>query len=318
MDPETKAQKLELIASQPPTTLPNVRIAAASTILEETFHATTLLTDGGKGRIVGEEELSEGALLRFHSTFSLWICNHAAVERIRRPKYLELAFREDLGHDMKELALGFWKDRINFPGWKDFGPPNNHGDTRSVYVPAELAHYRGYLVASIMGNTASATALFVMFYGLRNPRMCECCARKYATTTTESGEHVLGPFADCVSYSKALGGSCANCIWEGHQDCTWKFLNRYLPAMKLDELSELPMPGGIRRLVEVMTAAFRPGALNPTSCPRITCKLTGLPLGPEDKEDAVKEANEELEARYEAKLEAQYLAEFEAQYLAEF
>lgn len=303
MDPETKAQKLELIASQPPTALPNVRIAAVSTILEKNFHANTLLSDGGKGRIAAEEELSEGALLRFHNTFSFWICNHAAVERIRRPKYLELAFREDLRDNMKELAVGFWKDTIDFPGWKDFGPPNNYEDTRRVYVPAELAHYRGYLVASIMGNTASATALFVMFYGLSNPRMCECCANKYATTTTESGEHVLGPFADCVSYSKALGGSCANCIWEGHQDCTWKFLDRYLSAMRLDELSALPLPEESIRLVEDMTAAFRPGALNAMSCPRVTCKLTGLPLGPEDKKDAVEEANEEIRAQDEAKIE---------------
>lgn len=47
-------------------------------------------------------------------------------------------------------------------------------------------------------------ALFVQSYGIRNPQVCERCARA----------HTDGPFVWCVSASPVGNRACGNCLWQ--------------------------------------------------------------------------------------------------------
>ncbi|KAF7556865.1 hypothetical protein G7Z17_g1101 [Cylindrodendrum hubeiense] len=299
MDPETKARKMAHLASQLHCNVPGVKFTVKP-INESDFGAVTLVTDGDKGNFATEIELPDGSLGRFLDAFSLWICNGAAVDRLGRPKYLELAFREVQEESLAKRVAGFWKKTLDYPELKALDLHYNVIPTRHVYIAADLAHPGGYIVTSIMSRSASALALYVMFYGLSNPRMCECCARKYRTTITASKEHVLSPFPNCVSHTDIAGATCANCIWEGHEDCTWKFLSGYVQAMRLRGLPDQPTAENSQQQVGNATVPIIPDALNIESCPRVTCKLTGLPLSRKEKEAAVKEAREILESQKRA------------------
>jgi hypothetical protein len=103
-----------------------------------------------------------------------------------------------------------------------------HQETSNrVYIPAELAHPRGWFFQALFVRPERVKALFVAFYGQVNPRLYSHCIRSFTSTVNCVREHVLFPFHNCISLPGRWSGDCANCLWSAHADCSWRFYPGY-------------------------------------------------------------------------------------------
>ncbi|KAH7139818.1 hypothetical protein B0J13DRAFT_624635 [Dactylonectria estremocensis] len=253
-----------------------------------------LINRGGVGR--NAEDIPDEFLFHlFHTTFSLWICAGAALDRKGNPKYHEIALNEDYRAkaDMGRITLRFFAqalDSFEFSDFDDTGPYWNAGAPRVVYVTAWLAVQRGDFVTDVLTRRDSALALYVSLYGIANRGMCICCTRKYMTRITDGGDNHLSPFSSCVSHFRVRSGACNNCIWDSRDDCSWRNLNGTVPYYRPQYLPGLPPFGVMDRFVKDVNFINESGNLNHGSCPRITCKLTNLETDPEIRAAALEEA----------------------------
>ncbi|KAF5012943.1 hypothetical protein FDECE_1031 [Fusarium decemcellulare] len=87
-------------------------------------------------------------------------------------------------------------------------------------------------------------ALFVAFYGLDNPVMCQNCCDTLANYVDGNTAHFLRPFATCRSLAGVSDGRCCNCIGahETH-GCEWSHLGGYRPSTARDGPRDLPLSG---------------------------------------------------------------------------
>ena len=106
---------------------------------------------------------------------------------------------------------------------------------RNVYTPAETAHPLGTFFRELPACQAGSErgsrvrALFIAFYGDRNPRTCLCCSLYFTSRYSVNHEHLAYPFFQCVSLRHMADGACANCVWKGVAGgCSWKMFNRLI------------------------------------------------------------------------------------------
>ncbi|KAF4472981.1 hypothetical protein FALBO_129 [Fusarium albosuccineum] len=87
-------------------------------------------------------------------------------------------------------------------------------------------------------------ALFVAFYGLDNPVMCQNCCDTLANYVDGNTAHFLRPFATCRSLAGVANGRCCNCIG-AHETygCEWRHLGGYRPSTARDGPRDLPLSG---------------------------------------------------------------------------
>ncbi|KAL7940508.1 hypothetical protein V8C42DRAFT_349442 [Trichoderma barbatum] len=164
--------------------------------------------------------------------FEVWTVGGCVFGHLGLPIYAEITFANCFDPDSKLLDFAeklspevfFWG---NIFKQRPLDLQNaqhllNSGRSRNaVYIPAEIAHPRGWFFSAVQSRPERAKALLVAFYGQVNPRLCSHCIRSYSSTVTSAREHVLFPFHDCISTSGYWHGDCANCLWSGRSDCSW-------------------------------------------------------------------------------------------------
>ncbi|KAL7939970.1 hypothetical protein V8C42DRAFT_349860 [Trichoderma barbatum] len=144
--------------------------------------------------------------------FEVWAVGGCVFGHLGLPIYAEIAFTDcfDPGSKLLEFAeklspeAFFWEnmfekrpvDLQNARRLLDSGRRQN-----PVYIPAEIAHPRGWFFSAVQSRPQRAKALLVAFCGRANPRLCSHCIRSYSSTVTSAREHVLFPFHDCISTS---------------------------------------------------------------------------------------------------------------------
>ncbi|KAH7129275.1 hypothetical protein EDB81DRAFT_889038 [Dactylonectria macrodidyma] len=261
------------------------------------------------------EKIPDDLLHIFHDYFDLWVCSGAAVDSAGYAKWLEVAFRQEnmTKAEVGNRALSFFSrvlDTFEFPDFADTGPFYNVWEPRRVYIGAQLAHPRGYMVANVMQRRDAALGLYVSFFGVGNPRMCTCCHRKQKINRSISGEPILAPFPECISLRRVRAGTCSNCVWDGRNDCSWKSLGGYLTRLQHPYVIGSLPPGlavkevaVLNRWIDDVNLIFAPGGLNDRSCPRITCKLTNLETDRKKRQKDLEEAKKKiLEIELESEL----------------
>jgi hypothetical protein len=141
---------------------------------------------------------------------------------------------------------------------------------RTVFIPAEHAHPHGYFFHVLAERPSRLRALFVAFYGKRNPRARAHCINSYTRTVTSAREHVLFPFHECISLSWYASSCCANCIWHEDATCSWSQWRDYLLEAP-STASEESVLTGFARLTTRLSPASRnpPDNLAPSQSPQL-------------------------------------------------
>lgn len=184
--------------------------------------------------------------------------------------------------DSRALVQGeFWKKSIDDAQVRDRytkgdilagnRPPVPLTKPRPVYTPADSSLPCGWFLMCLATRPEHERALFAAFYGKRNPRTRQNCARSFETNVSVDGEHILYPFHACVSLNGLGGGKCSNRIWHARSDCVWGGLENYRSDRKEHGSIDRPlkgqdMPDDKREVVII-------DYLNPLSAPRITRDL---------------------------------------------
>jgi hypothetical protein len=242
---------------------------------------------------------------QFRRCFQIWQLGGVNIGRFNHPIYCEIvvppSFENKKSAEMAEADglltpwEAFWKYLAsNQPSvlqlFKQFGgtKPRNQ-----VFIPAEIAHARGWFFEQLFTRPQYMKALFVAFMGRRNTRLCAHCITTYTKTITAAREHVMFPFSECVSLPGAQQNDCANCIWVAASDCDYRRLPGYSSQAKDKGCINHPFAGVDSDKVDPDPPC--PPMLTLKTAPRIACRFPyPMDCSKAEKKAAEKDVVEEL------------------------
>ncbi|KAF5011226.1 hypothetical protein FDECE_2625 [Fusarium decemcellulare] len=193
----------------------------------------------------------------------------AAVGHLGQPLYAQVVFVQDVPD--RQLWEKMSRHETAWDLRAYLGDHPVLPQPRWVYVAMQDIDL-GRFLDGLVKRPEKRGALFVAFYGRRNPIDCTTCTELFMTTIDDCKDHIRSPFWACVSLKGFAGGRCVNCLWrndQGSHCCEFRGRQERLADNSLLEASPFLLAGS-KASTWVSDPALiprTPDPLTPATCP---------------------------------------------------